>query len=90
MVMLPLGSAGRDDAQYDTPEEVHFERAPVRHLQFGAGRHRCLGLHLARLELRKALEILHLHLPRYRRASPAPVRSTGLERATTELWLALD
>jgi cytochrome P450 len=90
MVMLPLGSAGRDEAQYDSPEEVHFERAPVRHLQFGAGRHRCLGLHLARLELRKALEILHLHLPRYRRVEPAPVRSTGLERATTELWLALD
>jgi cytochrome P450 len=88
MVLLPLGSAGRDDSRYESADEVILERGPVPHLQFGVGRHRCLGLHLARLELRVALEVFHEAFPSYQRSAEHPcVRRAGLERSTAELWL---
>ncbi|WP_076818893.1 cytochrome P450 [Pseudofrankia asymbiotica] len=58
-VMLLYASTGRDERKYDDPETVQFERANIRHLTFGAGPHRCLGMHLARLTLRVGIEELH-------------------------------
>ena len=64
-VMLLLGSADTDDAEFDAAETVSFERETNRHLAFGGGPHRCLGSHLARMELRVALEELHRRIPDY-------------------------
>ena len=47
------------------PEIADFDREHNRHLAFGGGAHRCLGSHLARFELRIALEELHRRLPDY-------------------------
>ncbi|MCU1373489.1 MAG: cytochrome, partial [Actinomycetia bacterium] len=55
-VMLLTGAADRDPAAFEDPDVVDFERSPNRHLAFGGGPHRCLGSHLARMELRIALE----------------------------------
>jgi cytochrome P450 len=55
LVMLLLGSANNDPAEFGDPS-VQCARERNRHLAFGAGPHRCLGSHLARLELRIALE----------------------------------
>ena len=88
MVMLPLGSAGRDEAVFDDPDEVRFDRTGIDHLAFGLGRHRCIGMHLARAELRIALEEIHRRLPRYRLMDGAAVvRHTGAVRTTNEMWL---
>ena len=57
--MVPLQAAGRDEDQYPHPETVDFDRKITRHIAFGVGPHRCLGSHLARLELRVALEEWH-------------------------------
>jgi cytochrome P450 len=73
-VMLLTGSAGWDEAEFDRPEEVDFDRHPNRHLAFGAGPHRCLGSHLARMELRVALEEWHRRIPDYRIPEGAAVR----------------
>lgn len=54
-VLLLVAAANRDPAEYDQPDEVNFERDNVRHLSFGYAAHYCLGVHLARLELRVAL-----------------------------------
>jgi cytochrome P450 len=90
MVVLPLGSAGRDERVFDDPDEVIFGRTTINHLAFGLGRHRCMGMHLARAELRIALEEIHLVVPKYRLMEGRPiVRHTGAVRTTNELWLTV-
>jgi cytochrome P450 len=57
MVVL-TGSANRDESYYEDPEQWDLHRPPKPHLAFGTGHHQCLGMHLARLELRIALEAI--------------------------------
>ncbi|MGH9093747.1 MAG: cytochrome P450 [Acidimicrobiales bacterium] len=52
----------------DHPEELDLRRVGNRHTAFGSGVHRCLGSHLARLELRVALSEFHRQIPDYRLA----------------------
>jgi cytochrome P450 len=81
-VMLVLGAANVDDDQFDDAESVDFERAPNKHLAFGGGNHLCLGAHLARLELRIALEELHRRLPDYAIAPGTTLHhSAGIRQA---------
>jgi len=55
-VLLSLPAANRDPAEFTEPDAPRFDRNNVRHLTFGTGIHKCLGMHLARLELRVAIE----------------------------------
>jgi len=64
-VLLVLAGANADRCEFDRPDEVRIDRSPNRHLSFGSGPHRCLGSHLARVELRIALEELHRRIPDY-------------------------
>jgi cytochrome P450 len=64
-VTVLIGSANTDDSEFVDADTVDFHRDDNRHLAFGGGIHRCLGSHLARLELRVALEELHRRLPDY-------------------------
>jgi cytochrome P450 len=64
-VYVLLGSANTDGNEFPDADHVDFTRSGNRHLGFGAGIHRCLGSHLARLELRVALEELHRRIPEY-------------------------
>jgi cytochrome P450 len=72
-VVLPTASAGRDGGQYPDPDEFRLDRFPNPHLAFGAGPHRCAGAHLARLELRIALEEWHRRIPDYEIAGREPI-----------------
>ena len=45
---------------------MNLERVRNRHLAFGGGAHRCLGSHLARMELCVAYEEFHRRIPSYR------------------------
>jgi cytochrome P450 len=69
-VMLSYGSADRDPRRYDGADEVHLDNR-VPHFAFGRGPHRCLGAHLARLELRIILEEWHTRIPDYTLAAGA-------------------
>jgi len=53
-----MGSANRDEQRWERSEEFDIFRKHVPHISFAAGEHTCLGLHLARLETRVALECL--------------------------------
>jgi cytochrome P450 len=56
--------AGRDPEAYPNPDEVILDRKR-RHVSFGYGLHLCLGMHLARRELRIAIEEVLAGLPEF-------------------------
>lgn len=64
-VMLLLASANTDDGHDPELGTVDLARNPNPHLAFGGGVHRCLGSHLARLELRVTLREFHQRIPEY-------------------------
>jgi cytochrome P450 len=63
--MALVGAANVDDEEFPSAAEVRFDRTTNRHLAFGGGIHRCLGSHLARLELRVAMREWHRRIPEY-------------------------
>jgi cytochrome P450 len=65
VVTVMLASANTDERTWPDVDTVDFDRAENRHLAFGGGAHRCLGSHLARMELRVALEEWHRAIPEY-------------------------
>jgi len=71
-LLLLTGSANRDDARWDRPDEWDLDRPDQSHLAFGWGRHLCLGMHLARLELRVGIATLLERLPGLRLDPAAP------------------
>jgi cytochrome P450 len=64
-LFVAVSAANRDPSSYEHPDDVdlHRERA---HVAFGVGAHRCIGSHLARLELRAVFEEWHRWIPHYR------------------------
>jgi cytochrome P450 len=79
-ITLPTMLAGRDDSEFDGPDKVDFAREKVAHITFAAGPHRCVGSHLARRELRIALEAWLNRVPAFRiKPGDKPItNSTGL------------
>lgn len=53
-----MGSANRDEKRWERSEEFDIFRKRIPHISFAAGEHTCLGLHLARLETRVALDCI--------------------------------
>ena len=53
-----IGSANRDEHRWERSEEFDIFRKRIPHISFSAGEHTCMGLHLARMETRVAMECL--------------------------------
>jgi cytochrome P450 len=64
-ISVVIGSANTDEEAVPGADQVDLARSENRHLAFGGGVHRCLGSHLARLELRVALREWHRRIPDY-------------------------
>ena len=87
-ILLPHQTANRDASVYDHPQEFDMARTPNPHVSFGGGAHKCLGMHLARQELKVALEELHAMIPDYRVDTSHPVvEHMGQVRGVESLYL---
>lgn len=64
-VMMSTTLAGRDPAEYDRPNDVILDRHP-KHVSFAYGPHLCVGMHLARREMRIAMEEFLARIPPFR------------------------
>ena len=92
-VVVWEGSANRDGTHFADPDRFVVTRDPNPHLSFGHGVHFCLGAHLARLELRVALDEVFHCVTSFRLAgSPEWTRSnrhTGIRHLPLELEKAI-
>jgi cytochrome P450 len=85
--VIILGAADTDDAEFPDADAVHFAREKNRHVAFGAGPHRCLGSHLARMELRVALDEFHKRIPDYRLQDDVELHFSPAIRQAVDLRL---
>ena len=76
-ILLSFPAANRDPEVFERADEVVIDRTNNRHAAFGLGVHRCAGSHLARMELRVALEVWLQNFPSFTLADPAAVRWSG-------------
>jgi cytochrome P450 len=92
----PIGvitsSANHDETRYERAEEFDLDRPEQNHMAFGTGQHQCLGMHLARLELRVGLNAILDRLPNLRLDPEAePLTIQGLAfRGPVELPVVFD
>lgn len=86
-VQVMLASANTDEKAWDEVDTVDFRRPSNKHLAFGGGAHRCLGSHLARMELRVTLEEWHAAVPEYSLADGIELLYTPGLRAVENLEL---
>lgn len=66
MVSVNWTAANRDPRAYDCPASVKLDRGNTLHVGFGFGAHICMGMHLARADMRVALDEWHKRIPHYR------------------------
>ena len=76
-ILLSFPAANRDPETFDRADEVVIDREDNRHAAFGLGIHRCAGSHLARMELRVALEVWLAAFPEFHLADPDAVTWSG-------------
>lgn len=73
-MMLYLPAADLDEREYPDPEKFDVHREGRAHVAFGVGPHRCLGSHLARVELQIIYEQMLSRLPTFRIDESKPVK----------------
>ena len=89
-ILLSFPAANRDPAQFDRAGEVVIDREVNQHAAFGLGIHRCIGSHLARMELRTALEVWLRRIPEFTLEDPSAVTwSAGQIRGPRALPLRI-
>jgi hypothetical protein len=79
-VLLVYGFGNRDETAFACPRELQLDRPPNKHLTFGHGIHLCVGMHLAKLELKIVVEELLARIPEYSLVTPeaGPVLHGGM------------
>jgi cytochrome P450 len=76
-ILLPFPAGNRDPEAFDDADKVIIDREENRHAAFGLGIHRCAGSHLARMELRVALEVWLEAFPSFELADRDAVMWSG-------------
>ena len=65
-IQVVIGSANRDESRFEDPDRFDIHRPTRQHMSFAFGPHRCLGMHLARMETKVVIETLLDRLPNLR------------------------
>jgi cytochrome P450 len=65
LVYVSFGAANTDEGALPDAHTIRFDREGPRHLAFGGGIHRCVGAHLARVQVRSVLAEWHTRIPSY-------------------------
>jgi cytochrome P450 len=86
-IHLSWSAANLDPAVFDNPLTVNLTRKPNPHLGFASGVHRCLGSHLARMEMGVAMQVWHERIPDYSIAPGETLVYSGNPRAPHRLPL---
>lgn len=84
-VLLMYAAANRDPAQFAEPEQFDPQRRPNPHLSFGQGAHVCVGMHMARSELKVALAEFLARIPDFEIDRSNVVENTGTTWSLTSL-----
>jgi cytochrome P450 len=71
-VLLAYGFGNHDESAFECPAEFRLDRKANNHLSFGHGIHTCVGMHLARMELKIALEEVLARMPDFELIEPVP------------------
>ena len=88
---LFLPAADLDEAEFPEPQKFDLQRENKAHIAFGTGPHRCLGSHLARIELQVLYEEMLTRLPEFRiDPERPPVFHGGTVLGPEELWIRWD
>ena len=91
ILQIGIGAANRDPAQFDRPDEFDISRRPNGHFAFATGAHACIGMSLARLEGRLALDALVRRFPKLRPLDARPAwRRRARFRGLESLRVAVD
>src|SRR5262249_1315076 len=69
-IVMLLPAANRGPAQFEAPNEFRPDRPRNQHLTFGVGRHRCIGAHIARLEVRVTVSEWLARFPEFELITP--------------------
>jgi len=72
-LLILLGAANRDEREFSDPADFVVGRSPNRHLTFASGIHRCLGAHIARVELRVMIDEFLRRIPDFELADPSQI-----------------
>lgn len=83
-------AANVDPDAFENPLSVQLDRSPNAHISFASGWHRCLGSHLARMEIRIAMDVWHSRIPNYRIAEGVELTYSINPRAPHRLPLVWD
>jgi len=84
---LLFGSANRDPAVFERPDELDLRRDPNPHVTFGAGIHFCLGAPLARLELQTSFATVLRRLPGLELVEEPRWKPNYIIRGLESLWV---
>ncbi|HEY6870831.1 MAG TPA: cytochrome P450 [Novosphingobium sp.] len=93
IVHVVAGAANRDPAKFDDPDRFDIRRPNAnRHVSFSAGPHLCIGQHLARVEMTRAITAIldNLHNLRLDPAMPAPQLRGAMMRVPHHLHVLFD
>lgn len=88
MVLLPTVLHGLDKDENPDPFNLDWDRNGPKHTTFGAGPHRCVGLHLARMEATVTVQEWIKRIPEFRLAEGAnPTYQSGIIAAVEDIPL---